>query len=318
MPLNQVKRWPKKWNKFRRPVAVGLDAKRFDQHVSRDALEWEHSVYLNCFNVARNKRELSRLLKMQLKTTGYGYCKDGKLKFVKHGGRCSGDMNTGLGNCLIMSALVYSYLQHTGVTGELANNGDDCTVIMEQEALNTFMTGLENWFTKMGFTMTVEEPVYELEKIEFCQTHPVFDGVGYLMVRNILSIAKDCISIVYNDTIESLYAYYRVLGDAGMHLTGGIPIWQNFYRKLCQSIPPGKMSHMLQHESGMMNLALRMKRNFSVPTEAARYSFYRAFGIEPDYQVDLERVYDEIEIGWGGLRSTFSTDFIINFPLGSG
>ena len=198
---------------------------------------------------------------------------------------------------------------------ELANNGDDCVVIMEKTDLDMFSAGLDDWFTRMGFTMTVEKPVYELEQIEFCQTHPVYDGENYLMVRNILSIAKDCISVVYNDTIESLYAYYRVLGDAGLHLTGGIPIWQNFYRKLCQSIPPGKMSHMLQHESGMMNLALRMKRNFSAPSEEARFSFYRAFGIEPDYQRDLERIYDDVEIGWDGLRSTIATDFIVCFPL---
>lgn len=305
----------KKWNRFRRPVAVGLDAKRFDQHVSVDALEWEHSVYLSCFNLRRHKQELKRLLRMQLKTTGYGYCKDGKLKFTKSGGRCSGDMNTGLGNCVIMCGLVHAYAAERGVSIELANNGDDCVVIMEVEDLPQFMLDFNKWFLKMGFDMEVEAPVYELEHIEFCQTHPVFNGEDYMMVRNITSIAKDCISTVYNDTIESLYGYYRVLGDAGLHLTGGIPIWQNFYRKLCQSVPPGKMSHMLQHESGMMNLAQRMRRNFAMPTEAARYSFYRAFGIEPDYQKDLERVYDEVQIGWGGLDSTLSTDFMVCFPL---
>lgn len=33
----------RKWLKFRDPVALGLDASRFDQHVSRQALEWEHA-----------------------------------------------------------------------------------------------------------------------------------------------------------------------------------------------------------------------------------------------------------------------------------
>lgn len=305
----------RKWNRFRRPAAVGLDAKRFDQHISVKALQWEHSVYLNCFNSHRHKKQLKKLLRKQWRTTGFGYCKDGKLKFSKVGGRCSGDMNTGLGNCLIMCAMVYAYAAEKGLDIELANNGDDCVVIMEDVDIDKFMTGLDSWFEKMGFTMEVEKPVFELEHIEFCQTHPVFDGDSYIMVRNILSIAKDCISTVYNDTIESLYGYYRVLGDAGLHLTGGIPIWQNFYKKLCQSVPPGKRSEMLQHESGMMNLARRMKRNYAEPTEAARYSFYRAFGIEPDYQKALERVYDEVEIGWGGLGSTHSTDFIECFPL---
>jgi hypothetical protein len=303
-----------KWSRFRRPVAVGLDAKRFDQHVSVVALEWEHRQYLNCFNNKLHKRKLGFLLSFQLDTVGYGNCKDGKIKYFKTGGRNSGDMNTGLGNCLIMCGLVYSYMLEKKIEFELANNGDDCVVIMEQSDLPSFSFGLSEWFTAMGFSMTVEAPVYELEKIEFCQTHPVFDGSGYVMVRNITSIAKDCISLVYNDTINSLYSYYRVLGDAGLHLTGGIPVWQNFYRALCRSIPPGSRNHHMQHESGMMNLALRMNRNFSPPTDSARHSFYQAFGISPDQQIDLEKHYDGLEVGWSDLKSTLSRDFITFFP----
>lgn len=38
-----------KWRKHLHPVAVGLDASRFDQHVSITALEWEHQVYKWCY-----------------------------------------------------------------------------------------------------------------------------------------------------------------------------------------------------------------------------------------------------------------------------
>ena len=37
------------WDSFVSPVAIGFDMKRFDQHVSSDALKWEHSVYLDAF-----------------------------------------------------------------------------------------------------------------------------------------------------------------------------------------------------------------------------------------------------------------------------
>jgi len=37
-----------KWDMFYDPIAVGLDASRFDQHVSIDALRWEHGIYLEC------------------------------------------------------------------------------------------------------------------------------------------------------------------------------------------------------------------------------------------------------------------------------
>jgi hypothetical protein len=37
------------WRKYKNPVAVGLDAHRFDQHVSKAALMFEHSIYYALF-----------------------------------------------------------------------------------------------------------------------------------------------------------------------------------------------------------------------------------------------------------------------------
>jgi hypothetical protein len=56
-----------KWEMFKDPVAIGLDASRFDQHVSLDALIFEHSIYRYCYrHDKRSQRKLSRLLKCQL------------------------------------------------------------------------------------------------------------------------------------------------------------------------------------------------------------------------------------------------------------
>lgn len=304
-----------KWKRFSKPVAVGLDAKRFDQHVSVAALKWEHEMYIKCFSQPRHKKLLRKLLKYQLKTFGSGFCRDGSVKYTVEGKRCSGDMNTGLGNCLLMCAMVWAYAKMRGVNIELANNGDDCVVMLESDQLSDFSLGLDAWFRDMGFRMTVEEPVYEFEQIEFCQTHPVMTHDGYLMVRNITTgIAKDCISTVYNNTIQSLYSYYRVIGDAGLHLTGGVPIWQNFYRRLIDCVPEGRMSHMIQHETGMINLAARMKRKFSPPTPEARFSFWLAFSITPDEQIEMEKHYDNVEFNWTDLKTTLYSSYIPFFP----
>lgn len=34
------------WNSFSKPVGIGMDASRFDQHVSREALEFEHEMWV--------------------------------------------------------------------------------------------------------------------------------------------------------------------------------------------------------------------------------------------------------------------------------
>jgi hypothetical protein len=51
----------------------------------------------------------------------------------------------------------------------LANNGDDCVIIIEKRHLKK-LDDLPSWFLTMGFRMEVEKPVYEFEQIEFCQT----------------------------------------------------------------------------------------------------------------------------------------------------
>lgn len=95
MNVQQVGGWMHKhWTSFKRPVAVGLDASRFDQHVSRAALEWEHSIY----NAFFKSKELRQLLRMQLRNRGVARCEGKRVDYVVDGCRMSGDVNTGLGD----------------------------------------------------------------------------------------------------------------------------------------------------------------------------------------------------------------------------
>jgi len=127
--------------------------------------------------------KLAELLSWQIDNRGKSFCPDGKLKYRVKGRRFSGDMNTGLGNCLIMCAMVYSYAAERGVRINLANNGDDCVVFMEQDDLERFVVGINAWFSELGFRLTSEPPAYNFEAIEFCQMHPVLIGDEWRMVR---------------------------------------------------------------------------------------------------------------------------------------
>lgn len=313
-----------KWDETPNALGIGLDLEKMDLHVSVLALELEHRVYMRCCP-KKYKRKLRKLLSWQLQTHGLAYTSDGRLKYVKDGGRCSGDMNTGLGNVILMCLLVYAYNQkfenvgtniHPRVqTIKLANNGDDCMVILNKNLAHGYMGEIRPWFVEMGFPLTVEDPVAEFEQIEFCQTNPVFDGDKYIMVRHPASIAKDCLSTVYNGTMQTLYDYYHVLSIAGIHLTGGIPIWQEFYAALARGSVLGRHTIMAQHETGMMLMAKGVNRVYKPVQEHARYSFWLAFGITPDEQIAMEKHYSTLEIGWNDMKQTTSRDFIANFPL---
>lgn len=145
---------------------MGLDASRFDQHVSQDALKVEHKVW-NRMTPGTCRPHLRRLLSMQLQNHGIAYLEGLKVKYTTDGCRMSGDMNTSSGNCMLMCLMLGSYLDTLKIKYRFANNGDDCVVIIDKRNLSK-ISNLQTWFLKMGFTMKVEKPVFEFEKIEFC------------------------------------------------------------------------------------------------------------------------------------------------------
>jgi len=277
-----------KMGEFGDPVAIGLDASRFDQHVSVEALQWEHSVYNAIFNDA----ELRRLLTWQIKNKGVAYTPEGAVRYSIDGCRMSGDMNTALGNCLLMCALVWAYTQGLGIRCSLVNNGDDCVVFMERKDQAKFMQGLDKWFLEMGFNMKVEEPVYDINHIEFCQTKPIEVNGKWTMVRDpFVSLAKDAINLKpdLSNPVPTFNAWAKSVGQCGLRLAGGVPVVQDFYMRLTTL---GKGSRGVQgfgdESSGFEFMARRMDRGYAQPSAQTRYQFWAAFGITPDEQVALE------------------------------
>jgi len=294
-----------KWNHFRDPVALGLDASRFDQHVSVEALRWEHMVYLLCFPCRRDRRRLARLLAMQLRNRCAGWVADGELSYVTEGGRMSGDMNTSLGNCVLMCSMLYAYAASRRVEIRLANNGDDCVVFMESRDLTKFMNGLGGWFRAMGFTMAVEDPCYQFEEIEFCQTHPVWVGPepsSWITVRHPKwGIAKDTMCI-HNYWEPAMFrGWLHAVGTGGMAMTGQIPVFQEFYQTYLRY---GKFRSTVESGQswGVRQLSKGMVRQYGPISPLVRASFYWAFGVTPDEQVVLEDFYRSVVLGDGLLR----------------
>jgi hypothetical protein len=275
------------WDQFKVPVAVGLDASRFDQHVSVDALQWEHSVY----NAVFRSPELARLLRWQINNRGIARVGDYRVDYRISGCRMSGDINTGMGNCLIMSCIVIAYCESIGIKFRLANNGDDCVLFLEQQDLSR-IAGIDQWFLDFGFTLTREEPCSVFEEIEFCQAHPLQIGDGYRMVRNPhTAMSKDCVSLLSWDTPESFAVWAGAIGSCGAVLTSGVPVWSAWYARLLRlgTIRSGAVD--LVYDSGLGYMARGVSAASITPE--ARVSFYRAFGILPDMQVALEAEYSE-------------------------
>jgi len=295
-----------KWDMFKDPVAIGLDASRFDQHVSKTALEFEHSIYECCFRSHKHKAKLMKLLKHQLVNHCSGFVPDGELKYKVEGTRMSGDMNTSLGNCVLMCMMIKAYLLEKSIDGQLANNGDDCVVFMERKKLNQFQDGLKSWFLDMGFNMTVELPSYEFEHIEFCQTKPIQVSEGWTMCRNPwTALAKDSVLLKDPKIYEKMMPLWmHAVGLGGLSLAGDVPIFRSFYALYLRS---GTTSYVNCHGKQktidsssdvlpwyMREHAIQGRRSYGEILPETRCSFWEAWGITPDEQVALESHYDSI------------------------
>lgn len=291
-----------KWNSFRNPVAVGLDATKFDMHVCPSILEWEHNIYLKIF---AGDPHLKRLLNAQMYNKGKGYCADGKVKYHFIGKRCSGDMNTALGNCLIMCAMVWSYAQERGVHVKLMNNGDDCVVMMEREDLARFNHNLKEWFLDLGFRMVAEEPVYEIEKIEFCQMHPVNTANGWTMVRNIpIVLHKDSLCLIPLRNNKEMREWLGAIGECGNALTHGVPVLSAYYGMMRrEGTLRTKFGESLLLHSGAARLGVGIDRVEDTITPESRYGVWAAWGILPDHQVALEQMYAKCGIDYSEDRA---------------
>ncbi len=285
----------KKWDRFEDPVAIGGDITKLDMHISVPALEFEHSVYNRIFR----SRKLKNLCRKQLFNTGRAYFKDGSVSFAMKGTRSSGDINTSVGNVIIVCAVIISWLEAVNIEYELADNGDDFVLLTERANERLICELLPKHFYHHGFIVEMEKPVYEFEKLEFCQTKPVFDGVEWRMCRLPRTVfSKDTICTIPINTKTIWRKWLRAVGDCGYHLTAGLPVLTSFYRmyqragvaydaKFFQQVFKGTSAFQSLHELGKFNEKI---------TPEARLSFSRAFKVLPDVQMELERYFDSVII----------------------
>lgn len=293
-------------------VAIPIDAERFDQHCSEPMMsKIEHPVYLACFRGKKDTKRLKWLLDAQLDNKGVAYLSDGKVKYHIGACRCSGDPNTGLGNCTLMCNMVYGFLvTHDIKESGFINNGDDGVVMINRKYYQLFKKYFYDYCLELGYVMTIGEPVSVLEEIEFCQTKPVFDGQKYRMVRiPQVSFSKDGLSIHPFQNKTDWVHYQMSVGLGGLSLTGGLPVLQQYYDAMIRIADQNKpqkynydkrKANQVTQQNGFYWMRQRMKENYRPITTAARVSFYRAFGILPDMQIELEKQLESVTASWNG------------------
>lgn len=299
--LNSVERAEllvRKASCFQDPVYVTLDASRFDKHVSEALLKIEHSVYRHC----NQDPVFEKLLNMQLLNRCFSSL---GISYVARGRRMSGDMNTAIGNVILMLVMMIAYCRHilNLAVWDCLDDGDDIVVIIERRDVFRFRANLCSSFESFGMEMKMDEACESIHDVEFCQSRVVeYQPSRFKFVRDYRAVFSKATSGVRNwmDPIFRTRVIHAI-GTCELVLGLGVPILQSYALALLRN--SSGIKDVLKHApDGLKARALRDAKSLGVSINkcllpqpilrCSRESFAQAFNCTEAEQLRIEAWLD--------------------------
>jgi len=266
-----------KMSYFHDPVAISLDHSKFDSHVNIELLRVEHWFYSKCFN---DDPRLKFLLGLQL--TCHGSTKNGT-RYRTIGTRMSGDQNTGLGNSIINYVMTLAMKKSLNVPMLMYIDGDDFIIFVERSNGHLISP---SWYEQFGMVTKVDNTTSIIEEIEFCQSRPVYNGVGYTMVRNPQRMLSRLQWMVGKKHPKYILNYLTSIGLCMVSLGMGLPIEQYVGSTLAR-LGGRYIQTDLHHRAKSMKMKPG-RAHIIPPSDSVRASYYAAWGISPCQQLEFE------------------------------
>lgn len=307
----------RKFKSFANCVCFEVDGSTFEAHVDTWQLQKEFSVYLAAHG---GDPDLQALLDRQL--VNRGYTSNG-VRFSREGGRASGDFNTGMGNSLIMLAVVVAVLKHLKVRFDVLVDGDNALVFLSEEVSSRVRACFAPLATRFsGHEMVLERPVRRLEEVRFGQSAPVEIATGkWTMVRDWIKVVSQMTSN-HAHINEPRFAlpYLRGVAMCELALNAGVPVVQTLARTILEQTEGVKAvdaSFYRDYEALGVEIGKLRADRFKEPTAVARTSFEAAFGVEPERQLLMERELSKLvvqEPTWFPEYSPWETHLLDSRP----
>lgn len=277
-----------KFSLLRNPVCYSLDASRFDKHVSPQLLGEEHRFYKRVF---KGDALLAMLCEWQ--TTNRCYTQN-NVKYTAKGGRMSGDMNTALGNCILMYSMLMTVSEKLGFQPLVIDDGDDCLMLVEAEHAIKFEKKIGAEFLEFGMSIKLENMACRLEDIVFCQSKVVGDR----MVRNWRKvISHGTAGVKHWSNPKLVRPMLTSVGKCELACNPGVPILQEYALALIRN-GRGQQQKRLDVDSGVLlraryevgsDQAILNARSKPVSVQA-RFDFEDVWGVPVKEQLIIEDI----------------------------
>lgn len=269
-------------------VVFEVDGRAFEAHVDAWQLLQEHSVYESAYP---GDGSLKKILNKQLRN--FGVTSNG-VRFSREGGRASGDFNTGMGNTLVMLAVVMGTMSQIGpVCWDTLVDGDNALIFIGRSDRDRVCAEFGAVATEIsGHEMTLERPTGVVEEVRFGQSAPLRVKGGWQMVRDWRKVVSQSTSS-HHHLREPRFAleYLRGVAACESFLAGGVPIlWaytQNLLRRT-ESVG-GFRRHFLRDYQVLGVPVESLEAVYAEePDDEARQSFALAFDVTPEQQRNIE------------------------------
>lgn len=285
--LQKMSLFPETW-------CISIDASRFDAHVTKRMLQAEHTIYETVYG---NDKQLRRLLSYQINNRGV--TKNG-IKYMCPGGRMSGDMNTALGNCMLMVLMLGVTMRQVGLKPSQWNmlcDGDDTLIFLPHNKLHLadqILGTLEGFGHKIKFEGCTKNP-YE---VTFCQGQVIetYEGPKFVQTPSREMSRLLCSAKHYREP-KSINKVLAQIGHCSLAINMGVPVLQSWALAILRN---SKGAKPWEGDGGYLRKAAREIKSHNneihpLPiTTEARYTFQEAFGYTERDQYELERLFDTV------------------------
>lgn len=269
--------------KYKNPCFLMLDASKFDSCVDIKWLKLTLGFYKRLYP----KRYHRTLDWLWTKTyINVGKTRHG-LRYKTWGTRMSGDMDTGLGNSIIMYLMLKSYLKQIDVRGSIMVNGDDSLVVIEQSDVGKAKD--ISCFKRFGFNMKFDIS-YSIHQAEFCQSRLFYSDCGPMMALNPQRAIDRAGWTTMKYSKSNARAYINTIGRCNRAAHWGQPILYKLAIKMIEEASTNKEVWLRPYwEEYKQMLGRWWRMGEPAISLESRLSFAEAWNIEVPTQLDLEK-----------------------------
>lgn len=272
-------------------VVFNLDVSRYDMHLSREV---QRATDMRLFDE-----------KLYCKRRDYGFIRNVIWFFIdqlatKNGlrasgmfGRKSGEGNTSLGNSFAMLmalvAFMVTIVQAKWDQWTDFDDGDDCLLFIAPQLERLITDHIRAFFAELGLDLKLENRTTMIEKILFCQCQPVqVRPDEWRMIRNPFRVMSRGTTVLYGGADPKIrLSHCYSVGKCELALNNGVPVLQEYALALVRNGNGGRM--LARADAEYEHRYVKLSESFERPVVwVARDSFYRAFDIDPEEQLQLE------------------------------